>query len=53
MVTACRTAMGTFPLQGFPMDIQPTCIASGEYQSRQGKRYEHMENAMSTLEPTG
>ena len=26
-----------------PMDTQPTCTASGEYQSHQGKRYERMK----------
>lgn len=41
--TVYRTAVATFLLLDSPTDIQPTCTASGEYLSHQGKRYEHME----------
>ena len=47
--TAFRTAAGTSPLLVSLTDTQPTCTASGEYQSHQERRYEHMESARSTL----
>lgn len=37
--TVCRTAAGTSPPLVSPMDTQPTCTASGEYQSHPEKRY--------------
>lgn len=46
--TVCRTAAGTSPLLVSLMGIQPTCTASGEYQSRQERRYEHSESARPT-----
>lgn len=41
--TVCRTAMGTSPLLASQTDTRPTCTASGESQSRPGRRYEHVE----------
>lgn len=46
-----RTAVATSPLLVSPMDIRPTCTASGEYQSLQGKRYDHTESDLLTLAP--